>query len=46
MFDRDEEFQGELKEGKREGFGLELYPNGKRYEGSFKNDKRSGRGIY
>ena len=40
-----EHFEGELKDGKRDGFGIYTWPNGVRFEGSFKNGKRNGKGI-
>ena len=30
----------------KEGKGIEYYPNGERYEGDFRNDKKEGKGIY
>ncbi len=35
-----------FKKDKREGYGIEYYNNGNKYEGEFKNDKREGYGIY
>ena len=31
--------------GKREGTGIMTYPNGIKYEGTWKNDKKDGRGT-
>ena len=39
-------YEGEVKNGKKEGKGIEYYNNGDRYEGDFKNDKYDGKGIY
>ena len=39
-------YEGNLKDGKREGKGVYYFPNGDRYEGDFKNDKRDGQGVY
>ena len=36
---------GSIIDGKREGIGIFIYVNGKRYEGGWKNDKIDGRGI-
>ena len=36
---------GSIIDGKREGIGIFIYVNGKRYEGEWKNDKIDGRGI-
>lgn len=38
------EYQGDLKDGKRSGWGVLIWDNGDRYEGEFKNDKRHGKG--
>ena len=35
---------GDFKEGKKEGFGKEIYVNGEYYEGYFKNDLKNGKG--
>lgn len=38
-------FDGSVdKDGKKNGFGLVIYPNGTKYEGSFQNDVYHGRG--
>ena len=39
-------YEGEVKNGKREGKGIMYYNNGDRYEGDYKNDKKEGKGIY
>ena len=39
-------YEGEFKNGKREGKGIYYYKDGDRYEGEFKNDKYEGKGIY
>eukprot|EP00956_Cyclotella_meneghiniana_P035883 scaffold119020_cov23-Cyclotella_meneghiniana.AAC.1 len=39
-------YQGELRDGKKHGFGTELYSNGASYEGNWKEGKRHGRGLY
>ena len=39
-------YEGEFKNGKREGKGIMYYNSGNRYEGEFKNGKFEGRGIY
>lgn len=40
------EYHGELRDGKREGFGTQKWPNGCRYEGYFHNDTRHGKGKH
>ena len=40
-----EAYEGDLKDGKREGLGVLVFANGDRYEGDWKNGKRHGRGI-
>ncbi|XP_026191034.1 radial spoke head 1 homolog [Cyclospora cayetanensis] len=37
-------FEGELVEGRREGYGTYAFPNGDKYEGLYKNGKRHGKG--
>ncbi len=40
-------YQGMWKNGKRDGYGIQYYPNGnKMYEGEYKAGKREGNGIY
>ena len=38
-------YEGEIKNGKREGKGIMYYNDGNRYEGEFKNGQREGKGI-
>ena len=38
------EYKGEFKEGKKDGFGKEIYINGEYYIGNFKNDLKNGKG--
>ena len=38
-------YQGQVKDGKPDGLGVLIYPNGVRYVGSWKNGGRNGRGI-
>ena len=40
------EYQGEEKDGKREGFGILLHGNGSIYKGEFKNNQKHGKGVY
>ena len=40
------EYRGELHNGKREGYGVQKWPNGCRYEGYFHNDTRHGQGKH
>ena len=39
-------YEGNIKEGKREGFGKYFYSNGEIYEGQFKNNLKNGKGKY
>lgn len=39
-------YEGECKDGKRDGTGTVKYSDGSSYEGSWENDKRSGKGEY
>ena len=44
-YENGEKYVGEMKNNKREGFGIFYYLNNVRYEGEWKNDKREGYGI-
>ena len=35
-------YSGELKDGKRHGFGLYCYPNGMKYEGQYSQGMKQG----
>lgn len=37
-------YEGDFKNGLKEGQGRIIYPNGDLYEGEFKNDKMNGKG--
>lgn len=39
-------YSGELKDGKPEGQGTQIWPEGDRYIGSFRNGKHDGKGTY
>jgi antitoxin component YwqK of YwqJK toxin-antitoxin module len=39
------EYQGECKNGRPEGYGIQRYPSGEYYKGAFKNGLRHGEGI-
>lgn len=39
-------YEGDVKNGLRDGFGTQSYANGSYYRGQFKNDKREGYGEY
>ncbi len=39
-------YTGDLKAGKRNGTGTQLWSDGDRYDGEFLNDKRHGHGVY
>ena len=43
---KETRYNGPRVNGKKEGKGVYLYPNGSRYEGYFKNDKKEGPGIF
>ena len=43
---KETRYNGPRVNGKKEGKGIYLYPNGSRYEGYFKNDKKEGPGIF
>ena len=38
-------YEGNLKEGKRHGKGIETFPSGKKYEGQWRDGKRHGKGT-
>ena len=43
-YKRKIKFQGKIKKGVKEGYGIEYYPNGKlRYDGNFKRNKYHGK---
>eukprot|EP00808_Paulinella_micropora_P004536 g43591.t1 len=44
IFDGDR-YEGEFKDGQRNGQGVQTWPFGKRYEGEWKDDKRNGQGV-
>ena len=39
-------FEGEYKDGLREGYGVMVFESGERYEGEYKKDKRCGKGTF
>lgn len=39
-------YTGVLRDGKRHGYGVQAWANGKRYEGDWQNNKPHGRGVY
>ena len=41
----ENEYRGEQKDGKKEGFGILFFKGGDKYEGEFKNDERNGKAI-
>jgi hypothetical protein len=43
---KETRYNGPRVNGKKEGKGIYIYPNGCRYEGYFKNDKKEGLGIF
>ncbi len=42
----DGAYDGEFKNGKREGRGIYTWDNGDKYDGEWKNGERSGRGVF
>ncbi len=43
---KKEEYEGDLKDGKRHGRGVLVRASGDRYEGDWKDGKEHGRGVY
>lgn len=39
-------YEGQFKDGKRDGNGEEVWPNGRHYSGQFKNDLKQGKGTF
>jgi hypothetical protein len=39
-------FQGEFRDGQRNGYGIYYYANSDRFEGAYRNDERNGQGVY
>ena len=39
-------FEGEYKNGQKEGYGVYYYSNGDKFEGKWKNNNKEGYGIY
>ena len=37
-------FEGQFKNNKREGVGIQIWPDGQKYIGAWKNDKKMGKG--
>ena len=42
----DSRYEGEMREGKYHGRGIETFLSGNRYEGGWREGKKHGRGIY
>jgi hypothetical protein len=38
-------YTGDLKDGKKDGNGIEVYPDGSSYDGEWKDDKKNGKGV-
>ena len=45
-FNEECRYEGQYKNGKREGYGIYYMTNGDRYEGEFQNNLYNGRGSY
>ena len=41
-----EKYEGEIKNNKRSGYGINYYPNGNKYEGWWENDLKHGTGTF
>lgn len=41
-----EKYIGNIKNGKKEGVGVHIWPDGKKYEGEFANDLFHGKGVF
>ena len=46
FFTSGEEYKGEWKNDKKEGYGIIYFPNGDKYEGEFKQDIYNGYGTF
>ena len=44
-YNNHDRYEGQFRNGKREGKGIYYFNNGNRYEGYFKNDIREGKGV-
>jgi len=44
-FDDGQVYEGEWRDGKRNGKGTNTWPDGNKYEGDWKDDKVEGKGI-
>ena len=44
--DTHQKYQGDVKNGKPNGLGFLIYPNGYKYMGSWKNGEHNGQGTY
>ena len=45
IYENGDKYEGDWKNGLKEGKGVYYYKNGNRYEGDYQNDKREGKGI-
>lgn len=41
-----ETYEGELRRGHYDGYGLQIWPDGARYEGRYRKDRAHGKGTY
>ena len=39
-------YKGQIKDGKRHGYGIQVWPDGARYEGQWRDNVASGRGKF
>ena len=45
-YNNGDRYEGDWRNGKKEGKGIYYYNNGDRYEGDWRNDKKDGKGIF
>ena len=45
LMDTGATYEGEWKDGVREGTGIQIWTDGSRYTGTWKNDKSCGKGV-
>ncbi|MCP4371514.1 MAG: hypothetical protein GY797_25845 [Deltaproteobacteria bacterium] len=43
---KDGKYEGKLRDGKRDGYGVFTWSDGTKYEGEWRNDKKDGHGVF